>query len=218
MDRTEAILRHVARYRVSVRPVVERLFFQSRDSKNALEQLRRDSLIDVVPRALKNNQSYYHLTTEGAKAIGAPASLAAPPGGAALGRDLKILYFCNMATSLRERVPDTDLQELFQPDESPTGDHCLARRGDGMCLFRVYVPTTDPASALRQIRDLTRDVRQHPVLSRWRETDMYALAVLVESPPYAADLLTKLQRSEDGQPALASQMPILVESPQAPVP
>jgi hypothetical protein len=197
---------------------LEKLYFENKDSKNALEQLRRDNLVEVVSRALKNNQSYYHLTSSGAKAIGASTSLAAAPGGAALSRDLKILYFCAMASAPRERVPEAELRTLFEPDEPPTGEHCLARRGDSLVLFRVYVPTTDPASALRQIRDLIRGAREIPNLADWLGADMYSLAVLAPSNMYAADLLTKLQRSEDGQPALTSQIQILVESPQAPVP
>lgn len=218
MDRTEAILRHLARYRVSDRPVLEKLFFGGKSSKNAVEQLRKDGLVEVVPRALKNNQSYYHLTDKGAKAVGAPTSLASAPGGASLRRDLKILYFCTMSAAPRERIPESDLRALFEPDPPPTVEHCLGQRGDGMTLFRIYVPSTDPATAFRQARDMVRDMRDDAGQSKWLEAGMYGLVVLVDSPPYAADLWTKLQRSEDGSPALTSQIPILVESPPAPVP
>lgn len=135
--------------------------------KNALEQIRREHLIAVVPRALENNQSYYHLTTEGARSIGAPPSTAASPGGASLERDLKILYFCTRGAYPRERVTDADLRQLFEPADSPTGEHCLAQRGDELILFRVYVPATDKATAFRQVRDLTREASESPMLRDW---------------------------------------------------
>lgn len=72
--RDDQILRHVARHQLTIRPVLQRLFFKSPDAaSNVVARLLKAGLLESSK--LPDGFSYYQLTDKGARAIG----LARPP-------------------------------------------------------------------------------------------------------------------------------------------
>ena len=66
MDRSTAILKHIGLYRVTLRTVLDRLFFASSTGgcKNALNHLQASGYVTARPRAVAG-KSYYTLTPAG---------------------------------------------------------------------------------------------------------------------------------------------------------
>jgi len=217
MDRRAAILTHLARYRVSTRPVISRLFYEGGDPKNDLAALREKGLIAVVERALSNNTSYYHLTPAGAREVASPAPTEAP-GGRALDRDLKILYFCCHGPNPRERILEGDWRRLWGRDNPPTGEHCLVPRGDMVLILRLYSPSTDVADSVSWLSCLISESRDNTYLAGLIESQQYGFAILAPSPAYAHDFDQRIRRHTGNSPPLGKLAYIVVESPPAPTP
>src|SRR3972149_107866 len=93
-DRDLSILRHVGLYRITLRPVLERLFFAGGSWGAVLQRLRSDGWLQAgkFPR----NVSYYQLTPKAAAYLALPLSRATPFGAQALHKHLAILWFCWM--------------------------------------------------------------------------------------------------------------------------
>jgi len=67
--RDEQILRHIARHRLSIRPVLQQLFFKSSDAAgNVINRLVRAGMLESSK--LPGGHSYYQLTDKGAQALG----------------------------------------------------------------------------------------------------------------------------------------------------
>ena len=67
--RDEGILRHIALYRVSIRAVIERLFFEGRSCDDVISRLVNTEKVLTVQR-LPNRISYYRLSLSAARARG----------------------------------------------------------------------------------------------------------------------------------------------------
>ena len=217
MDRRAAILTHLARYRVSTRPVISKLFYEGGDPKNDLAALREKGHIAVVERALSNNTSYYHLTAAGAREIAAQGPTEAP-GGRALDRDLKILYFCCQGPNPRERISEADWRQLWGRDNPPAGEHCLVPRGDMILMLRLYAPSTDVTDSISWLSRLVSESMDDSYLARLIESQQYGFAVLAPSPPYARDFDQRIRRHTGDTPPLGKMAYVVVESPPAPTP
>ena len=110
-----AILRHVARYGITLRPVLDRLFYGNRDGASAeqVAYLKREGLIHVVENAIgevhtpQTRYSYYYLTTAGARQLGASPYVTRKRGGLALARNLAFLWFA-MGRSTRQSGRPSD--------------------------------------------------------------------------------------------------------------
>src|SRR5262245_10225017 len=71
--RDKKILWHIGLHGVSIREVVEHLFFDGKSSGNVMQRLRNDGLIEDAAR-LPGNFTCYSLTRKGEAALGLTAS------------------------------------------------------------------------------------------------------------------------------------------------
>lgn len=196
-----AILRHVARYGVTLRPVIDKLFFQADDGACAaeLEALRRGELLASAENAVaeaddpQTRYSYYYLTAAAARQLGVSSYLARPPGTQALARALAVLWFCCADRFRRHRLLETDLVDLFGkaavyasgPEGRRTlrlkGLHCLHQQHTRFRVYNVYVPKTSVADATVELRKRIRESRAIPPVSDAIDARRYGFALLAES-------------------------------------
>lgn len=180
-DRDIAILRHIGLYRLTLRAVLDRVFFNGVPPGDVLQRLRDAG--DIVTRKLPRNTSYYQLSTEGANLIGVPANRAQPLGPKALHTHLAILWFCTMDGVERYRAEPSHLKHAEIPKDALTGDHCVEvdDKGRGRIL-QVYVPgtKTSPVRIQRRLRESLNRALDSSTGRELIEARRYGFAVLVD--------------------------------------
>src|SRR5262245_16169686 len=109
-DRDLKIIRHIGLHRLSLRVVLEKLFFDGSESAcdNVITRLRKGGRIQAV-RGLPDKYSYYQLTKQEATAQGFPEERAEPLGPQALHEHLAVLWFCCMGQRPRYRLEEPRL-------------------------------------------------------------------------------------------------------------
>lgn len=180
-QRDVAILRHIGLYRITVRPVLERLFFPDTEPGSVLQRLRESRLI--VAKKLKRTISYYQLTPAGANATGIRNTRADPLGPSALHHHLAILWFCTMDGTERYRVEHENLTEHGIPRPPRTGEHCVEIGPQGRSrILQVYVPdcSTDPDRVRRRLKEATQKALADSTLRGLIKARQYGFAVLVD--------------------------------------
>jgi hypothetical protein len=184
-NRDDLILAHIGRYTVSIRRIIEDLFFDGASCGNTLDALVKKEFVQRVKGALEGNYSYYQLTPKGAKSLGLPANKAIPKGEAALAQNLAALWFSCKSHYWRKRLADDDLNKLFG---APLGGNTIhvAQNGidDDTTVFRLFVPseTTGVKKGYAQLLKKTahKEMEDKRLLP-WIERGTYAYAVLVHS-------------------------------------
>ena len=201
-----AILTHLGLYRLSLRPILARLFFANNETSlaNVLKRLREDGLVEVRS-GLPGNMSYYQLTVAGTKHIGVPTDRASTFERQAFDRHLAIVWFCCAESERRFRVPDDDLASLLPG--APEGDCCLSQHKGHSRLLRVYTPAakTKPANLKRHIRELAETMITDPSTEHRVQSRSLGLEVLVHSDGQRKDLNMLLRKPKAGV-TLASKM------------
>lgn len=179
-ERDDQILAHIGRYRLTVRPVLDRLFFAADSSGcgNVLVRLMRAGF--VRSRPLAGRQCYYQLTEKGA-AGRVPDGRSREIRGQALRADLSILWFCCMQTTRRQRLEQEETARLFS--ELRRVPHAI-EPGATNRLFRLRVvgPRTRPGQIVREIRRhvFAAGQAEDGRLAAWIQSRFYAFAVLAE--------------------------------------
>lgn len=196
-DRDERILEHVARYRLTLRPVLDRLFFADDSSGcgNVLKRLIEQGYLQprhVLPR----RRCYYQLTRLGAMGR-APESRTRPLRGQALRTWLGVLWFCCVEEGQRRVLEPWELAGVLA--KPPQGIH-VAEAKNKYRLFRVRVIGLRAKTGY-VIRRLRRDITtamQDPTLAGWVRNGDYAFAILAERTriPQIRDRLRREQLNE----------------------
>jgi hypothetical protein len=198
--RQDAILRHIARYAVTLRPVLDQVFYDGVDGgcDSDVAVLRKEKLITAVENAIaeptdpRARYSYYQLTKAGAKRIGASEYRGRSLGGQALARYLAFLWFCCVKRPRRHRIAAPQLAQIFGeevsrvgPDEKRElrlpGFHCLDKTQDSYRVFHLYAPKTSVGDTATEIRKRLREARKLPVIAQAISDKQYAFAVLSET-------------------------------------
>lgn len=212
--RQEAILRHIARYAITLRPVLDTLFYQGQPNgcEGDLSQLRALKLISVVENAVPDpadphaRYSYYQLTKAGAKRIGASEYRGKALGGQAVARYLAFLWFCCIKRPRRHRIALAQLMQIFG-DEIVTVDrdnkrdlllpgfHCLDKTEHSYRVLHLYAPKTSVGDTATEIRKRLREVRRLPLLDQAITDRQYGFAVLAETTQQRDSLRTHLAKS-----------------------
>lgn len=209
-ERDRKILQHIGLYRISLRPVLERLFFGERSSGNVLQRLRDDGYI--LAGKLPGRVSYYRLSPKGTEVLELPMSRAAAFGAQALQTHLAILWFCCMGEKRRFRTDAAGLRKLF-PENPPKGDHC-AEHGERMRLYQVYVPGPDTPvrRIVREVRQRFYEARLGAQLNRWIDARLYGFAVLVDFDERRKAVRTALKNAPENEAPLIAQAYFRVEA------
>ena len=98
------ILNHIGRYTVTLRRVLQVLFFDGGSAETALKRLERGGYILRVERQLPGNFSYYQLKKRGAAVINVSENKANPKELKGLAQDLAALWFSCMGDRPRKRL------------------------------------------------------------------------------------------------------------------
>ena len=112
-ERDEAILKHVARYRLTTTEVLRRLFFAEAKpggEKNVVRRLTGDYL---AAQPLYGKRVYYQLTPMAAKTVGESEESATPFGPQALVRLYGVLAFCCLGKTLKKVFTRTEFSQAF---------------------------------------------------------------------------------------------------------
>jgi hypothetical protein len=196
-DRDDRILKHVALYRISIRAVIEHLFFDGKSCDDVINRLVKDNMLTV--EKLPNRISYYRLSLNAARTRGVQENRARPTGvqTRALRRTLAMLWFCCMGTNLRHRIERNMLTKFFGDAHGLGVPHCWEGTPTGKLIHRVYTPgpNTPPDDVVRTLRVDSDRAITHRLVSRFILQRSYCFAVLVEHPGRKAVLLEQLARS-----------------------
>lgn len=210
-ERDLAILRHTGLYRITLRPVLERLFFGGKSCGAVLQRLRSDDGLLQLGK-LPRRVSYYQLTPKAAAQLGLPVSRTTPFGTQALHRHLSILWFCCMGQPRRFRLEPDKLERLF-PSHPPAGDHCVEEGDKKSRIYHLYTPDAHAAmrNVIREIRANLNEACANRALDKWLEGQRYSFAVLVETPERRAALRSALKAAYEGELPLIAQAYFRVE-------
>lgn len=192
-ERDEKILRHIGLYRLSLRAVISRHFFDDGNPGNVLQRLKDGDRIRYR-QGLSGRLSYYQLTPQEATVRFQSTKRAQPLKGQSLNANLAILWFCCMADKKRERLEKAHLVKLFQ-DEAPSGPHCL-EGGDSYCVLRLFPASakTNNANLIARVQHYLQRASQQPPLDKWVTNRQYGFAILVETRERVESLQNALSK------------------------
>lgn len=141
-ERDERILRHVGLYRLSIRAVIERLFFDGKSCDDVINRLVAKEKLLTVSR-LPNRVSFYKLSLTAARARGFTDNRAETRGvqTRSIRRALAVLWYCCMGENIRHRIERKDLTQLFARAPGLGIPHCWENQhGVGRIVRRIYTP------------------------------------------------------------------------------
>ncbi len=182
-DRDEKILKHIGRYGLTLRAVVEHLFFDGREKAcdAVLNRLVKDGLI-MSRCGLPGGLNYYQLSKSETSGRDASPYVAREKKSGALRRAVQVLWFCCMANHDRSRIDGRQIEKQFGMARGIRKPHCRETRNETPFLYRIYTP--GPGSRddylLKVLRGDWVTAEQHPVLGEWLRTGSYRFAVLTE--------------------------------------
>jgi len=181
--RDEQILRHIARHRLTIRPVLQALFFKSKDAcGNRIAKLLKPTKGPPLIESSKfpDGYSYYQLTEDGARAVGLdePPRVRDDHGAHAA---LSALWFCHMAEKRRLLLTEKEEVELLGAAVEGAR-HCIEPAGEWSVLHELYVPGpgTEEKNVIDRIRKRIDERREVPVFRDWIASRNLGIAVLVE--------------------------------------
>jgi hypothetical protein len=201
------ILQHIGRYSLTLRKVLQVMFFDGRSPQTVLKRLEKLGYIQRMERELLGKFSYYQLTRRGAAIVNISGHRAKPMRPKGLAQDLAALWFCCMGDSPRKRLLDSELRSLFG---APIGNNIIfaAQEHDEPAVFRLYIP--DPDCNLERyastLKNGAHKVCADEKLLRWIERGTYQFAVLLTNED-RKDQLAKLIR-EGEFPSLRIQIAV----------
>ncbi|RMG58900.1 MAG: hypothetical protein D6717_02195 [Gammaproteobacteria bacterium] len=209
-ERDQKILDHIGRYRITLRPVLDQVFF-AKDSSGCGNVLRRLTNAGLVTarEGLPSRRRYYQLTAKGAEGR-VPLGRTKPMRAQALRSAIAVLWFCTMNQRSRQRMEAWELREILA-GSTPAGTHCI-QPGTPTTVFRVQVPSgrTKTAGVVSALRDHMKNSFQRPVLKQMAKDQRYGFAVLAEAER-TSELRAAIARHN-----LARYAPIIIESVPSP--
>jgi hypothetical protein len=194
-ERDEKILRHVGLYYISLRPTLEKLFFNGNKTAcgNVITRLTKSKLLVARPRAFPGNLSYYQISESEAKRLNIPEYRAKAPAGQALPEKLATLWFCCMLGKRRTRIEKNKIEEVFgvQPFSGP---HCHEKdeQTGQRRILRIFPPNADDDYLIRNIRQHIDLVTERGCLD-WLKTGAYGVAALIETEARKRKLEREIQ-------------------------
>jgi hypothetical protein len=190
-ERDEKILKHIGKYGLSIRAVIEALFCDGATSDHILNRLIREKRI-ASEAGIPGGICYYHLTLTEARARSIPEHRARKKKGAALRQAIQVLWFCCMGGKRRNRIERNQLGRNFGNGKGSGKAHCAEVDEERSTVYRLYVPGPNSRDdyLLKTLRVDYEVAKGIPSLMEWIRDDAFAFAVLVETP----ERKTKLER------------------------
>lgn len=205
-DRDGLILNHIGRYTLSIRAVIERLFFDGKSCDHVINRLQEEDRIQAI--SLPGNLSAYQLTLKEGRARGLEYRGRARVTPTTLRWQLSTLWFCCMTGYRRKRLLEREAKAVLEIPEIQrlNTPHVLHRDEDESTIYRLHVPEGGASldDFIARLERLCFKVGQNdPVLAPWAERGTYQFAILSETvlrqemlkeelEPKQADLPVKL--------------------------
>lgn len=183
IERDELILRHIGKYGLTIRAVLEKLFFEGGTCDHVVNRLVRERRIVAVP-GIPGGIAHYRLTLTEARSRGVPEHRARPKKGAALRQAIQLLHFCCFADPARNKLERRQVAEHFGNGPGSGKPHCAESNDEKAVVYRVYAPGPNSRNdyLLKAIRSDIEKGLERPQLRAWIEAKAFAVAILVETP------------------------------------
>jgi hypothetical protein len=183
LERDENILKHIGKYGLSTRAVLEKIFFGGATCDHVINRLTKEKRVVSSP-SIPGGLCYYRLSLLEARARCVPEHRAKPKRGAALRQALQVLWFCCMSEKARSLLGRKKVGETFGNGNGSGKPHCAEVEGDQSIVYRVYAPGPNSRDdyLLKTLKSDTEKGMERPELRSWIEARSFAFAVLVETP------------------------------------
>jgi len=194
-SRDDDILDHIGLYRISLRFVIERLFFEGMNCGNVIQRLIKQKRV-LSMAGLPGSLAYYQLTLGEARRRNLPQDRGRAFGPRALATHLAILWFCSVTQVPRRRLEAAELRDLF--DRVPSGCPHVGQGGPKPRVYRVYVVSsgTRIADVIKRLRSEIGSTLRKPPLGAWTAGGRYVFALLTDAAPRAEALARAVERAE----------------------
>lgn len=205
----EALLRHIARYRLSTFAIMAKLFQLGGKEAYRLRQLLKQASTtgDLASKTLHNQSRYWFLTRKGADRLHLGENRSGPLSDRAKIRAYALLLFCCNPTKLRHRLEADELSSHF-PNLHRSGmpsTYCFAPDGDRRITL-VRVDAGQQGRWDRIISTVQKDVTQHLRTPGFRQ--------LIDSNRFSIAVVTVLQRKAH---RIAEALNTLPDFPRVPL-
>jgi hypothetical protein len=182
-ERDDKICKDIGKHGVSIRAVIEKRFFDGATGDHVINRLLKEGRI-VSESGLPGGLCYYHLSLSEARALSIPEHRAKPKKGAALRKDLQVLWFCSMSEKNRSRLERKQVAKEFGDGRGSGKPHCAEADDGKLIVYRIYAPGPHSRDdyVLKSIQTDYEDAVVRPELKGWVENQMFGFAVLVETP------------------------------------
>jgi hypothetical protein len=178
-SRAEAMLAHIGLYRLTLRVVLDELFFDGRSCANVVQRLIEQGRI-VSRKGLGRAMSYYQLTLPEARRRSLPQDRGCPLGPRAIATHLAVLWFSCMQQAQRRRLEETDISKAL--GDVPSGCPHVAESAPTKRIYRVHVvsPSTRVPDMLKRLHREIRRADDHPELAKWLTARRYVFCLLTD--------------------------------------
>ncbi len=181
--RDDKILKHIGKHSLSIRAVIERLFFDGATCDHVINRLLKEGRIVSEP-GIPGGLCYYRLSLSEARARSVPEHRSRPKKGAALRHSLQVLWFCCMSDKIRTRLERTQIASEFGSGRGSGKPHCAESHQKKLIVYRVHAPGPNSRDEylMKTIQGDYEEAKKRPELWGWMETRSFGFAVLVETP------------------------------------
>ena len=193
--RDDRILDHIGLYSLSLRPVLERLFFNGKNCGNVVQRLTKQGKIVSRP-GLPSRVRYYQLTASEATARAFPQHRTEPLGTQAINKHLAILWHCCLADGTRHRIERGDVKSNVS-EHLPPGDYAVEQFEGNHRIVRLRIASSDAedSSIVRWVRGEVGKAAKHPHLSRLQRSGQVAYVLLADTKTRIPSLQRSLEDS-----------------------
>lgn len=193
-ERELAILRHLARYRLSFTEIIRFVPCKGADPDEAIRSLKSEKFIGTRD-GYGGRRVAYVLAKDGARAVGAKRRAGQEAGADAEARQFAVFSFCFLTRKPRVRLLEEDLKELYGDLRLPGLDYCMEYSANRKRIYSLYVPrpTTPPDEAASALRGRVEDLWQVESLRPWMVNGVLAVAAAVTKLERAAKISARLE-------------------------
>ena len=210
-----AILAHVELYRLTIAPVVERLFFLADHNAGDQASVRAAETLDTLVsrgRLLARQFPKVKGATVGETYYVLPAGKSAKEPGDAqtMDFDLQTLWFAALSEQRFHRLSVAETRQLFVTPPHHHVRHVLGDVGDGPFVGRVYPSKVEVKETVARLKQFMSEARTKHALGPWIDDGDYGFCLLADNHRKVEALGEAVMSRRQGAGALADQARILV--------